>query len=175
MPKTMLRLLDRTRSISVLRAGLAVAVLAATMLAGADAARAGACQLDPDSGLAGAILQRTNALRASHGLPALRPDPKLAAAARTQACWMAARAAFTHVGQGGADIRQRTRQVGYRGCVMAENIAWGYKTADTAMAGWQQSPHHLAILLNRNVRDFGLALAWHGNKPYWSMVVGQTC
>jgi uncharacterized protein YkwD len=157
-------------SLSRIAAAAAVAV-ACGLTAGAAEARS-ACTANS---LNGELLQRTNALRSARGLRPLNANAKLAKAALDHACDMASRAGFGHRGSDGSDIRARERRHGYRGCSFAEVIAWGYKTVDKAMAGWEVSPAHMSILMDPNLRDYGAALAWNGDTPFWSVALGAPC
>jgi uncharacterized protein YkwD len=97
-----------------------------------------------------AIVEQTNAQRARYGLPALEVDVDLMKGARKHAIWMA---------------RNRLLQHGHG---VAENIAMGYPTADSAMSGWMSSSGHRANILNRSYRRIGVAAYQSaGGTIYW--------
>jgi len=136
--------------------------------------QAATCKVAPTA-TAAQVLQATNKLRQAKGLPALRLSPELTLAAEAHACDMARKDFFSHTGSDGSDIRRRITRAGYRGCLFAENIAWGYTTVQRAMTGWEGSPGHLQNMLHPRVKEMGLALALDGPKPYWSMVLASPC
>jgi uncharacterized protein YkwD len=87
-----------------------------------------------------AIVDGTNAQRARYGLPPLTLDPALERTARTHAAWMTNSHSLQHSSIG-----------------VAENIAWGQRTADQAMADWMNSSGHRANILNPSYRRIGVA------------------
>jgi uncharacterized protein YkwD len=103
-----------------------------------------------------------NARRAERGLPFLRADPRLQAAAEAHAAWMAAHRSLTHEGDGSLPGRLAAR--GYNWGGAAENVARA-REAPTAVALWLDSPAHRANLLGP-YRDGGAA----GVGGYWCAV-----
>jgi uncharacterized protein YkwD len=111
-------------------------------------------------------LELVNAARDLHGAPALRPDPRLARAARRHSRDMVARRYFDHVSPGGADLRDRVARTGWiRGRArwrLAENLGWGsgsLATPDAIVDAWLESPAHRRILLDRGLRVVGIGIA----------------
>jgi uncharacterized protein YkwD len=95
-----------------------------------------------------------NAVRAQHGLPALRIDGALVRAARRHTADMLRRDYFSH-----GNFSARVRTFHARGPVFGENLAWGtggYATAKSIVAHWLASPPHRANLLRRGFRRVGL-------------------
>jgi uncharacterized protein YkwD len=86
------------------------------------------------------ILNDTNAQRARYGLPPLTLDPALERTARAHATWMTNSHSLQHSSIG-----------------VAENIAWGQRTADEAMTSWMNSSGHRANILNGSYRRIGVA------------------
>jgi uncharacterized protein YkwD len=86
------------------------------------------------------ILNDTNAQRARYGLPPLTLDPALERTARAHAAWMTNAHNLQHSSYG-----------------VAENIAWGQRTADEAMNSWMNSSGHRANILNGSYRRIGVA------------------
>jgi uncharacterized protein YkwD len=86
------------------------------------------------------ILNDTNAQRARYGLPPLTLDPSLERTARAHAAWMTNSHNLQHSSYG-----------------VAENIAWGQRTADEAMNSWMNSSGHRANILNAGYRRIGVA------------------
>jgi uncharacterized protein YkwD len=87
-----------------------------------------------------AILDGTNAQRARYGLPPLTLDAGLERTARAHAAWMTNSHNLQHSSYG-----------------VAENIAWGQRTADEAMNSWMNSSGHRANILNGSYRRIGVA------------------
>ncbi len=58
--------------------------------------------------------------------------------------------------------RLTAAEISYSGA--AENIAWGYATADAVFAGWLDSPGHRANIENCSLTTHGVGLA----ETYWT-------
>ncbi|PZO72912.1 MAG: CAP domain-containing protein [Mesorhizobium amorphae] len=110
-----------------------------------------------------AVLDATNAFRSARGLPPLRHDPRLSAAAADQACAMAGSGRMSHSGAGHAGPKGRAAARGYGARIIAENVAAGPWTAGQIAAAWAGSPGHAANMGLGPVRDFGLGLARDGS------------
>lgn len=87
--------------------------------------------------------------RSQAGLPALRLDPKLTAAAQGHADFMAHADRLGHSGIGDGDPWTRIRDQGYAFTAAAENIAEGYQTPAAVMAGWMSSTGHRANIMGQ--------------------------
>jgi uncharacterized protein YkwD len=87
-----------------------------------------------------AIVDGTNAQRALYGLPALQIAPSLERTARNHAAWMTNSHNLQHSSIG-----------------VAENIAWGQRSAEEAMSSWMNSSGHRANILNPSYRWIGVA------------------
>ncbi|HEV2969447.1 MAG TPA: CAP domain-containing protein [Pirellulales bacterium] len=87
-----------------------------------------------------AIVDGTNAQRALYGLPALQIDMSLEQTARNHAAWMTNSHNLQHSSIG-----------------VAENIAWGQRSAEEAMSSWMSSSGHRANILNPSYRRIGVA------------------
>jgi uncharacterized protein YkwD len=108
------------------------------------------------------LLPLLNAHRAELGLPYLRADPRLQAAAEAHAAWMAAHRLLTHGGDGSLESRLAAR--GYNWGGAAENVAQAPDAAE-AVALWLGSPAHRANLLGP-YKDGGAAAVG----GYWCAV-----
>lgn len=113
-----------------------------------------------------AIVEMTNAFRAENKLGAVTSNPKLAAAARAYAQFLARSDLFSHT----ADGRQpadRIKSAGYTYCSIGENLALnldsrGFETkqlAREAVEGWKGSPPHRKTMLERAVTEIGVGIA----------------
>jgi uncharacterized protein YkwD len=122
--------------------------------------------------IADQIVKATNRVRRAHKLPPLKVNAKLTKAALGHARNMARKGRMTHVlnGQGPGD---RIRQAGYQWSVYAENVAWGWKGVKRVMRGWMKSPPHRKNLLNRDVTEIGVGVAYRKGVPYYCQVFAK--
>jgi hypothetical protein len=151
--------------------------LAALLLAPAGAHARSSCgaeQSAPTSAnsvlVSDVIFCLTNQVRASFGLPALRRDARLDAAARLHSQDMSARAYFAHVTPEGLTPSDRATAHGYFSGV-GENIAYGYRNAAEAMIGWMASAGHCRNILG-SARDIGIGTAGAAT-PYFTQTLGD--
>lgn len=96
---------------------------------------------------------------------ALRIESRLTAAAQKHSEWMRANNRMSH-DQNGRPFTDRIKAEGYPHGYAGENIANGYRTADSVFQGWMNSPGHRQNILNTNFREVGFGRA--GN--YWTAV-----
>ena len=116
-------------------------------------------------GYAQRIVAETNIERARYGLPALRTDPALNAAARIRAREIVQK--FSHTRPDG------TRWKTVSGAAYAENIARGQKTPDKAVAAWMTSEGHRRNILRESYGSIGVACIKSGNVYYWVQLFGR--
>jgi len=113
------------------------------------------------------VVELTNRFRREHGRGELRINPKLAKAAQEFAAYMAPEDKFSHTADG-KEPWERTAAQGYEECLVAENIAWesnprGLSTRSLAQAlvkGWQNSPPHRKNLLDPDLTEIGVGVAY---------------
>jgi uncharacterized protein YkwD len=137
------------------------ATFAALVLCASAAARA-----DFDADVARNLLQYTNELRAESGWKALAREPRLGAAARRFALYMADTDRYGHEADGRLP-NERIKAQGYDHCLTAENIAFassarGFQPDELARRlfdGWMQSPPHRRNLLDGDMTEVGIAIA----------------
>jgi uncharacterized protein YkwD len=127
------------------------------------------------SALSAAVIQSVNTERAIRGLPALKQDPELSAAAQAHACDMGKRGYFSHAGRNGSTVMTRAKTQGYRACLIAENIALGQGDVAQVMASWIGSKGHRANILRRGVRDTGVGVALQKGRLVWVQVFAKPC
>jgi len=112
-----------------------------------------------------ALLCLHNRDRAARGLPPLRENARLRAAAVAHARDMVRDGYFAHERPGGADMATRILDAGYgrnRASSLGENIAWGtgrLATAAEIHRAWMASPGHRANILQRQFREVGFGIA----------------
>lgn len=112
-----------------------------------------------------AIVERSNTFRRAEGAPALKADPKLSAAAREFAAFMARTDRYGHEADERTPV-ERAQAQGYDWCFVAENIAMQYhsngfeteRLAQSLVDGWIDSPGHRRNLLNRTATEIGVAI-----------------
>jgi uncharacterized protein YkwD len=115
------------------------------------------------------VVDLTNRERAARGLPALRPDPKLFAAARMYSAVMAR---FNRMGHSvdGSALGGRVNSAGYGWSSVAENVAAGQQSPSEAVSSWMNSSGHRSNLLGRH-SDIGIGVAVGANGTrYWAQV-----
>lgn len=110
-----------------------------------------------------AVLCLVNQRRAEAGLPALRADGPLGAAATRHSQDMVSRRYFGHDDRSGASPVDRARRAGYcrRICTIAENIAWAsgsQATPAAIVARWMSSAPHRAAILDGRLRMTGIGV-----------------
>ncbi len=123
------------------------------------------------------LLDQVNAVRATHGLAALRLDVSLTQSAQGHACTMARAGTFTHDGSGGA--KARMKRAGCKTRLSGENIAMGFASGSRTMDLWMNSPGHRRIILTRNFTRVGLGVASPApgttGGPRWVLDVSAGC
>jgi uncharacterized protein YkwD len=142
--------------------GLTLALAAAAVAAGPEAASPSAQPLITAARLEAQVGTRVNLVRRWHGLPALRFSAGLAASARSHSRDMGVRGYFEHDSAGGNAFWQRIERWyvsrGYSRWEVGENIAWSAPRANAVQVvrQWMGSAAHRANLLSATWRDFGL-------------------
>jgi uncharacterized protein YkwD len=146
---------------TIVAAGASAGTAAADSCAVADATPTYA---NPQT-IARATLCAVNAERRSHGLGALRFNPRLARAARRHSQDMVRRHYFSHVSPEGAKLASRVRQTGYMRSVsdwqVGETLAWGsgkLGSPGAVVRSWMGSPEHRAIILTPSFREIGIGV-----------------
>lgn len=113
---------------------------------------------------AGNVIAQTNAERMKQGLPALRVDGELMAAARIRAEEISRK--FSHTRPNGKTGSSVT------GAARNENIARGHASADRVMAAWLTSDSHRRNLLARGYGSIGAACVEVNGITYWVQLFG---
>lgn len=96
--------------------------------------------------------------RTSDGLPALDLNPTLNLAAYAKAEDMISNHYFAHTSPEGVSPWYWFKTLGYNYAYAGENLAIGYKDANTLVNSWMNSPDHRANILSPNYQDMGLAV-----------------
>lgn len=112
------------------------------------------------------LLQQLNAVRADHGLAALRANTNLATAADQHSREMAEDGYFDHSSVDGTSFSARISKwysvAGYSGWTVAENLLWSSPSIGPARAVnlWMHSGGHRANILNPRFRDVGIGAVY---------------
>jgi len=111
------------------------------------------------------FFQSANRERAEEGLPQLKWDEPLAAAARKHAALMADKNELSHRLSGEAALEQRTVQAGARFSMVGENVAIG-PDSSVIHIGWMHSPGHRANILSANFNALGVGVVERDGQLY---------
>lgn len=122
-----------------------------------------------------AILNQTNAERTSRGIAPLALHPQLTQAAGahfadqfSQGC-----VNLSHTGTDGSSPFDRIRSTGFTYRAAGENLACGYRTPESVMTGWMNSPHHMENVLHSSFTHIGIVAARDaGGSMYWVQIFG---
>lgn len=121
------------------------------------------------------LARLTNGARAAVGRPGLQSSRALSQAAQVLACDIAATGQISHRTRAGQNSSDRVRTAGYRACLVAENLAWGYPRAETIVNGWLSSSGHNRNLLHPRTAEFGIGIAQGRIGPVWVMIYARPC
>jgi uncharacterized protein YkwD len=113
-----------------------------------------------------------NRQRKAHGRRALKPNRRLARAARKHASDMVERNYFSHTAPGGVSFVDRIMRQDYvnpgEGWTLGENLAWGsyqLATPKSIVRSWMHSPGHRANILNPKFREIGVGVVTGAPEP----------
>jgi uncharacterized protein YkwD len=115
------------------------------------------------STLESGVLHQLNAVRAQHGLRALRPSAALTTAAVSHTREMGAEGYFAHDSRDGTAFWKRIGrwypQTGSRYWAVGENLLWSSPDVSPAAAldQWMASPEHRANILKPEWREIGVS------------------
>jgi uncharacterized protein YkwD len=82
---------------------------------------------------------------------------------------MARRQRLTHTGSDGSSPAARMRDAGYHPGYIAENIAAGPGTPESAVRTWIDSPEHRDIILTCRYIHAGVGVASGRGGPWWTL------
>ncbi|WP_327368378.1 CAP domain-containing protein [Streptomyces sp. NBC_01217] len=120
----------------------------------------------PVSDAVARILTLVNNERSNAGCSPLTLNAKLTKAAQAHSEDMAAHQNMSHTGSDGSDPSDRITSAGYDWSAYGENVAYGYSTPESVMAGWMESPGHKRNILDCSFKEIGVGLAQPGS--YWT-------
>lgn len=105
------------------------------------------------------IVEMTNAIRTSLGIPALKETAQLINAATAKAEHMSELEYFSHFGPDGKNHADWLNVVGYDFSIAGENLAVGFSTPQGIVSGWQKSPTHYANMIDPAYTETGVGFA----------------
>jgi uncharacterized protein YkwD len=109
------------------------------------------------------LLTYVNRARQAQGLPALRWDESLAAAARRHAEVMARHGSAEHGFEGEPSLSARVKEAGARFSWLAENVALG-PTVEFIHSQFMNSARHRANILDRDMDSIGVGVVERGGQ-----------
>ena len=121
------------------------------------------------------VIALTNAERDAADCPALEANDNLMAAAQGHSDDMAANNFMSHTGSNGSSPWDRMREAGYEYSRAAENVAAGYRTAESVVDGWMNSSGHRRNILNCSLTEIGVGYATNSDSDYgtyWTQKFG---
>ncbi|MFL9458673.1 MULTISPECIES: CAP domain-containing protein [Nostocales] len=126
------------------------------------------------------IVELTNTQRRQAGLPELRFNPVLAAAAQKHSVDMALEDFFSHNSPDGSKVSDRAKAEGYPSAFVGENIYAGGSEPEDAFKGWMNSQGHRNNILNPQYKEIGVGYYFLANdtgnvnyKHYWTQCFGS--
>lgn len=112
------------------------------------------------------VLNLVNRERAKAGLPALKLDADITAAANVRAREI--KQSFSHTRPNGSSFSTVLKEQGVSFIGSGENIAWGQMSPEQVMDGWMNSDGHRANILNKNFKNIGIGYYQDANgRNYW--------
>src|SRR3989344_6402086 len=111
-----------------------------------------AAQIPPEE-----IVRLTNTERQTRGLPILKLDPELTAAAAKKAADMFAKNYWAHVSPSGTQPWFFITDSGYVYRYAGENLARDFSEPNSVVSAWIASPAHRDNLLSSRYHDIGVA------------------
>lgn len=104
------------------------------------------------------IIQLTNEYRKSQGLPPLKSNPALTAAAVAAANDMAENGYFAHQSPSGKTYQDFANDSGYKYVHVGQNLARNWNSATDTVDAWSKSPTHNANLVDKLYTETGVAV-----------------
>ena len=111
------------------------------------------------------LFASVNRARRAQGLPALRWNDALAAAARRHAGIMAQRGSAQHAFAGEPTLASRVTQAGARFVWLSENVIQGSGVA-AVQAEFLNSPNHRANMLDADMDSIGIGIVERGGQLF---------
>jgi uncharacterized protein YkwD len=120
------------------------------------------------------FLDSVNELRQAAGVPQVRLNAKLNAAAATHSQDMSRQNRPWHFGSDGSSPLERVARTGYQGNNLGEDISETFETDLETLAAWMGEEDTRSVILDPRVRDIGIG--WFqdpSGKVWWTLVTGS--
>lgn len=104
------------------------------------------------------IIQLTNQIRKSNGLPELVDNTNLTASATQKVQDMLINQYFAHIGPDQTGLVKWLNENNYQFNTAGENLAMGFMTAEDVVNAWVKSPTHYANLIDPSYKEIGVAM-----------------
>ena len=110
------------------------------------------------------ITDLVNNYRAQNGLPKLNVLNLVSKEAETHSIYMLNSGTISH-----DNFDERTRNLIEQidALSVGENVAFGYKSAQSLLEGWLNSPTHRRVIEGKSYTDFGIAAEKNSNGSYY--------
>ena len=115
------------------------------------------------------VLELVNVERAKEGLSPLVMDSRLQQVATEKSKDMAISDYFSHTSPNYGSPFDMMKEFGISYMAAGENIAMGYRTAESVMDGWMNSPGHKANILSSKYGKIGIGV-YFGDSVYWTQM-----
>jgi uncharacterized protein YkwD len=113
------------------------------------------------------VVRLVNQERASWGIPPLKRNGALDAAAYGHSQDMGVNDFFSHTGSNGSSLSERLQAAGYTNRYWSgENIAAGHDSPAAVMAAWMKSDGHRANILRLEFREIGVGYYYDAGDTY---------
>lgn len=114
------------------------------------------------------VVRLINEIRAQYGLGQLTVNTELSRVARIKSQDMHDKGYFSHTSPTYGSPFDMMKQFGIRYRTAGENIAMGYRSPQSVVNGWMNSPGHRANILNGSFKQIGMGYVESGN--YWTQM-----
>ena len=114
------------------------------------------------------VVKLINDIRRQNGLNELTVDTELSRVARIKSQDMRDKGYFSHTSPTYGSPFDMMTAFGIKYRTAGENIAMGYRTAQSVVNGWMNSPGHRANILNAKFTKIGMGYVADGN--YWTQM-----
>ena len=104
------------------------------------------------------IIELTNQIRQSNGLPALTENTSLDASATQKIQDMLVNQYFAHISPNQTGLQKWLSNNNYEFNSAGENLAMGFMTAEDVVNAWVKSPTHYANLIDPSYKEIGVAM-----------------
>lgn len=114
------------------------------------------------------VVRLINEIRSQYGLGQLAVNTELSRVARIKSQDMHDLGYFSHTSPTYGSPFDMMKRFGIRYRTAGENIAMGYRSPQSVVDGWMNSPGHRANILNGSFKEIGMGYIEHGN--YWTQM-----